>query len=133
MEKQKQPDVGLMALIVVAVILAIIYWKRNYIFSLFRGGQSEDVILPPDNQITPTGDTNIITFGSKGENVRKLQQLLIDTFGAAILPKYGADGQYGNETRAALVSKGFPTTIDLRKIASLQEPLKSKLQRIFTV
>jgi hypothetical protein len=38
--------------------------------------------------------------GSKGEYVRKLQQLLLDH--GYSLPKYGADGDFGSETQAAV-------------------------------
>lgn len=50
--------------------------------------------------------------GSKGEKVRSLQQALIVKFGAAILPKYGADGDFGSETVAAVKKAGLPATID---------------------
>jgi len=50
--------------------------------------------------------------GSKNELVKKLQEALIKTYGKNILPKYGADGQFGNEMIAALKSKGFSSIID---------------------
>lgn len=50
--------------------------------------------------------------GSKGENVRLLQQALIAKHGNSILPKYGADGDFGTETVNALKKAGFPTSID---------------------
>jgi hypothetical protein len=50
--------------------------------------------------------------GSKGENVKSLQKALIAKYGAAILPKYGADGDFGSETTAALKKAGLPATID---------------------
>src|SRR5436305_4099805 len=40
-----------------------------------------------------------------------MQQALIDKYGAAILPKYGADGDFGSETQAALKKKGYPVII----------------------
>src|SRR5215471_5972379 len=48
--------------------------------------------------------------GSKGENVRLVQQALIAKYGKSILPKYGADGDFGTETINALKGKGLPTT-----------------------
>jgi len=50
--------------------------------------------------------------GSKGETVRALQQALLDKYGAGILPRYGADGDFGSETVNALKKVGLPTTID---------------------
>jgi peptidoglycan hydrolase-like protein with peptidoglycan-binding domain len=49
--------------------------------------------------------------GSKGENVRRLQEALIAKHGKQTLPKYGADGDFGSETVNALTKLGLPTTI----------------------
>lgn len=49
--------------------------------------------------------------GSRGEKVRQLQEALIQKHGAPILPKYGADGDFGSETTKALQKLGLPTTI----------------------
>jgi peptidoglycan hydrolase-like protein with peptidoglycan-binding domain len=49
--------------------------------------------------------------GSKGENVRLLQEALIAKYGKSILPKYGADGDFGSETTAALKKAGLPNSI----------------------
>lgn len=50
--------------------------------------------------------------GSKGEKVRQLQEALIAKHGPAILPKYGADGDFGTETVNALKKAGLPASID---------------------
>lgn len=50
--------------------------------------------------------------GSKGQLVKALQQALISKYGVSILPKYGADGDFGSETVAALVKAGLPAVID---------------------
>lgn len=49
---------------------------------------------------------------AKGTLVKDVQTALIKQYGGGILPKYGADGYYGNELEKALISKGLPTTID---------------------
>lgn len=49
--------------------------------------------------------------GSKGENVRQLQEALIAKYGSEILPKYGADGAFGAEVVAALKKTKLPATI----------------------
>ena len=50
--------------------------------------------------------------GSKGKNVKLLQEALIAKHGKAILPKYGADGDFGTETVNALKKAGLPATIN---------------------
>jgi hypothetical protein len=50
--------------------------------------------------------------GSNNELVKSLQLALIAKYGAGVLPKYGADGDFGSETVAALTKAGLPTTID---------------------
>jgi hypothetical protein len=49
--------------------------------------------------------------GSKGENVRLLQEALIAKYGKTILPKYGADGDFGTETLNALKKAGLSSSI----------------------
>jgi hypothetical protein len=53
-----------------------------------------------------------IRKGSKGKLVKVIQLALIKKYGADLLPKYGADGQWGKETTDALIAKGYPTEID---------------------
>ncbi len=50
--------------------------------------------------------------GSKGEKVRALQEVLIAKYGKQILPRYGADGDFGTEMSAALKKLKFPATIE---------------------
>ena len=50
--------------------------------------------------------------GSRGALVKQLQEALIASYGKSILPKYGADGDFGSETVSALTKKGYPTVID---------------------
>jgi hypothetical protein len=52
-----------------------------------------------------------LSKGSKGENVRKLQDALITKYGKQVLAKYGADGDFGTELLTALKKLGLPTTI----------------------
>lgn len=49
--------------------------------------------------------------GSKGENVRRLQDALITKYGKQVLPKFGADGDFGSELSASLKKLGLPSTI----------------------
>jgi len=50
--------------------------------------------------------------GSKGELVKQLQEAIISKYGKSILPKYGADGDFGTETLNALKKLKLPTTIE---------------------
>lgn len=50
--------------------------------------------------------------GSRGEHVRNLQNALIQKYGAALLPNWGADGVWGSELTNALNAKGLKTVID---------------------
>lgn len=49
--------------------------------------------------------------GSRGDTVRQLQQALISKYGRAILPRYGADGDFGSETLNALKKLNLPVSI----------------------
>jgi peptidoglycan hydrolase-like protein with peptidoglycan-binding domain len=72
-------------------------------------------ILPrTDTRITSRSTTGSYPLkkGSKGEMVRALQRALMDKYGAGILPRYGADGDFGSETVNALKKVGLPTSID---------------------
>ena len=60
--------------------------------------------------------------GSKSDLVKQVQQALILKYGQSILPKFGADGQFGKELSDALLSKGFSVTLDeaaFNKVISL--------------
>ena len=80
---------------------------------------SASVPLPKPATQTTTAKKTTTTLssfplkkGSKNELVKSLQLALIAKYGAGILPKYGADGDFGSETVAALTKAGLPSTID---------------------
>jgi hypothetical protein len=50
--------------------------------------------------------------GSKGARVKALQETLIAKYGKSILPKYGADGDFGSEMVVALKKLSLPESID---------------------
>lgn len=66
---------------------------------------------PRKEPVYTADDTFPLKKGSKGEMVRQLQQALIDKYGKSVLPKYGADGDFGSETQNALKKKGLPTEV----------------------
>jgi hypothetical protein len=72
---------------------------------------------------TPKTSVSNISFplkkGSKGALVKQAQEALIKLYGAGILPKYGADGQFGTEMTNALKSKGYKEIIDLTEFTKI--------------
>ncbi|NLR82262.1 peptidoglycan-binding domain-containing protein [Chitinophaga eiseniae] len=60
---------------------------------------------------TATGSDFPLKRGSKGDNVRSLQEALIRKYGSKILPRYGADGSFGAEMATALKKLKMPATI----------------------
>lgn len=70
-------------------------------------------LIPAD---APSSASDVSDFplkkGMKGDQVRLLQKALIAKYGKSILPKYGADGDFGPEMATALKKIGLPATID---------------------
>lgn len=71
--------------------------------------KTNPVYIPQPNG--SNSDSFPLKKGSRGEYVRQLQQALMDNHGVKILPKYGADGVFGNEVIAALKKLKYPTTV----------------------
>jgi len=106
--------------------------KENDLFqklSQHKGTSSDKT--PTANSFPETSPKQIsdkTTFplrkGDKGTLVKHLQENLLEAYGAEILPKHGADGDFGSELLAALKSKGFPSVLDeatYKKIISGRE------------
>lgn len=73
-------------------------------------------------QTQPSGKENgtgvfPIKKGSKGKLVKLIQMALIKKYGKEVLPKWGADGQWGQETTDALIANGYPIEIDRNTFA----------------
>jgi len=77
--------------------------------------------VPPLNK-----DEFPLKRGSKGEKVRALQEALIAKYGKQILPRYGADGDFGSEMAAALKKLKFPATIGQSTYNVLMQGQKAK-------
>lgn len=101
-------------LIAIGVMLVVIFnWQK---LMAFAKPKSQPVpapgATPATTGNTDTGTTGSVTSnpnaflkkGSKGASVRELQNMIIDGWGASALPQYGADGDFGSETEAALMS-----------------------------
>ena len=73
-------------------------WTHWAIAACFKSGWTMPDKEPVKEE--PVATVKTLKKGSKGEAVKKLQQRLLDL--GYKLPKYGADGDYGNETVAAV-------------------------------
>ena len=60
-------------------------------------------------QVTPSTAPGMCGYplkkGSKNPCVKQLQNALINSYGPDVLPKYGADGDWGDETETAMINK----------------------------
>jgi len=72
-----------------------------------------------------------LTVGSKGSKVRILQEFLIRTYGAGLLPKYGADGDFGSELAAALRAKGYGVPLQESEFKTITEEKKPSVLALF--
>src|ERR1051326_1838911 len=97
------------------------YYGWNYFQSRNRKSDDDDFISPEITETTPKtslpsqpkrDDAFPLKRGSKGAKVTQLQNALIAKYGKSILPKYGADGDFGSEMVAALQKAGLPSSID---------------------
>jgi peptidoglycan hydrolase-like protein with peptidoglycan-binding domain len=96
------------------------YWKKNK-SQTEEDASSDAPDFPSDNASTyipkpksaPTrNDAFPLKKGSKGANVKALQEVLIAKLGKDILGKSGADGDFGSKTEAALKKAGLSISID---------------------
>lgn len=119
------------------------YWKKHKAESDGSEGDAPD--FSAKNEYTPhpskpksqsktnsappvRNDNFPLRKGSKGDKVKVLQNSLIAKYGQGILPNYGADGDFGSETAAALEKAGLPSSIDESTfIAFTKKPTENKL------
>ena len=76
----------------------------------------QDNYLPPKTttpKTTPSrNDEFPLKKGSKGAKIKTLQEALIAKYGKSIMPKYGADGDFGSEMTNALKKLNISESID---------------------
>jgi hypothetical protein len=77
-------------------------WTHWAVAACFKSGWTMPAKEPEKEPVKeePMATVKTLRKGSKGEDVKKLQQRLLDL--GYKLPRYGADGDYGNETVAAV-------------------------------
>lgn len=95
------------------------YWKKHKEADSNSDNDAPDFPSENTSSYTPKpkpapqrNDDFPLKKGSKGENVKALQQVLIAKLGKDILGKAGADGDFGSKTEAALKKAGLPASID---------------------
>lgn len=93
--------------------------KKNEKENSDDDSSSQKEIPPQKSSFTPDffkqpqrNDSFPLKQGSKGAKVKALQDSLIARYGKTILPKYGADGDFGNEMIAALKKLNLRQAID---------------------
>ena len=78
--------------------------------------------------VSPGNTTELSAFplkkGNRGNNVKLLQEALIAKYGKTILPRYGADGDFGSETVNALKKVALPATINESTFNVLTQTVK---------
>ena len=83
-----------------------------------NSSSNDSLPTPNQNNYTPPASSPVVNTdfplqqGSRGAKVRALQRALIAKYGAKILPKYGADGDFGHEMETALQKVNLPTSMD---------------------
>ena len=99
----------LIPLSVIALGTALAYGlsRRRKTISYEPNTESNDLLpqtgMPVPEAVSEYNDCQFpLKMGSKNRCVKLIQQALIDNFGNDVLPKYGADGQWGNETENAM-------------------------------
>ena len=66
----------------------------------------------PEMDLPASKDGFPLRRGSKGDKVKALQEVLIAKHGRQIMPRYGADGDFGSEMTIALKKLKIPASID---------------------
>lgn len=99
-------------LIAIPVIVAGIYvWKKMSGSKVLPTSDS-DVKENSDGGVTPEVSKEFpLKKGSKGSKVKELQEAIL-TVNKQLLPKFGADGDYGSETQSAVKTLLNKTTVD---------------------
>lgn len=96
------------------------YWKKHKQTTVPSSNDVPDTKEEQQSSYTPPPKTETHTVskdafplskGSKGENVKAFQEALIAKYGKTILPKHGADGDFGSEMVKALQKVSLPSSI----------------------
>jgi hypothetical protein len=123
--KKKPNMVWIIAGVIAVVLIVIGVWRRNWVILKIReiiNPSPEDKMIP-DNSPSRGGfvySDTLAQKGYKGPVVKKVQETLIRVFGKNVLPKYGADGEWGPETENAVLSKKLPNVVKAGEVANFE-------------
>lgn len=94
----------ILLLVTPALIGAAVIYMMQKKKSKFKTAKQLPPATPPvtTNKTVDTANGFPLKKGSKGSLVKQLQTALIAAYGTSILPKYGADGDWGTETDTAM-------------------------------
>jgi hypothetical protein len=106
--KSKHPKLKTVLAIVIPVVLAIVViWYVNRSKKIDKLKRPDSLPDTPASQpVKAISSADFpLTSGSNNAMVKQLQNALIAAYGSSILPKYGADGDWGSETTTAVKNK----------------------------
>lgn len=108
-----------------ALALVGIYFVYRYVQSTKNKPTPPPSPLPSPTPAPSPTSVFPLKRGSKGTKVKELQNLILQ-FDKKALPKFGADGDFGSETEAALVKLTGKKTINSQ---SELDSLRTKLNK----
>lgn len=116
-----------------AGVLAIL--GAYFIYRYYKKPKPDEIIKPQEptpiyNPRTTANDKYPLRKGSKGDNVKAIQKLILG-IDSTLLPKFGADGDFGSETESALQKligkKSVDNNTDYGKLLNLYNQKKFPL------
>ena len=116
--------IKIIAIIIVAIVGTLIFWKRNYLMKKLGLKYSEPNNTPETPKpITPAQPQIVyreakdfpFKFGDMGKPVKAIQFNLNKYYGA----KLELDGKFGKQTETALVKAGFGKTLEYTEVNAL--------------
>lgn len=126
--KQKTKAIAIIGglISVAGIIYLVTYFKKRK----QTRGDDQSAKNPLDtviNKVSSAISPWPLKKGSNNKYVTELQTALINVYGTSILPKYGADGNWGSETDAAVKSKiGISSIKDEATFKKIIQDLNTK-------
>lgn len=114
----------IIALLLVAIIGSIIFWKRDYLKEKLGLSKNNSETEPESTKPTTPAQPKIVyreatdfpfKLGDKGDKVKAIQISLNKYWGANLQ----LDGMFGYKTEAAMVKAGFGKTLEYTEVAAL--------------
>lgn len=114
----------ILALIIVAVLGSIIFWKRDYLkqkMGLESDTNLNNNNLPSENQKITYKECNTFPLkkGCKGKYILTIQKALNKIYNSNLKE----DGYFGPKTESALIENGYGATVELEDIQNMKQLL----------